>query len=195
MNDAGLSVARYIRVSRADQNPQLQADETEKLIKARGWELTATFLDHGVSGSKESRPELLRMLAAARRGEFKVLLVWKSDRLFRSLRHMVSTIEELAALNIHFTSATEAFDSTTPQGRLLFHLIAAFAEFERGVLVERTKAGLEAARRRGAKIGRPRVHVDIEKALKLRAAGKSLRETARILGIGAATLHRAMEKA
>jgi DNA invertase Pin-like site-specific DNA recombinase len=188
-------VARYIRVSRTDQNPQLQADETERLIKARGWELTATFLDHGVSGSKDTRPELMKMMAAARRGEFQILLVWKSDRLFRSLRHMVSTIEELAALNVHFTSATEAIDSTTPQGRLLFHLVSAFAEFERGVLVERTKAGLEAARRRGAKIGRPRVHVDVERALKLRSAGKSLRETARLLGVGAATLHRALEKA
>jgi DNA invertase Pin-like site-specific DNA recombinase len=190
-----LKVARYIRVSRTDQNPQLQADETERLIRARGWQLTATYLDHGVSGSKDARPELLQMMAAARRGEFKVLIVWKSDRLFRSLRHMVGTIEELAALGVDFCSTTEPFDSTTPQGRLLFHLVSAFAEFERGVLIERTKAGLEAARRRGAKIGRPRVHVDVERAVKLRASGKSLRETARMLGVGAATLHRALEKA
>jgi DNA invertase Pin-like site-specific DNA recombinase len=189
-----VKVARYIRIIRSDQNPQLQSDETSRFIANRGWELTETYLDHGISGSKDLRPALTRMLAAARRGEFKVLLVWRSDRLFRSLRHMVSSIEELAALGIDFCSVTEPFDSTTPQGRLLFHLVSAFAEFERGGLVERTKAGLDAARRRGIRIGRPRVHVDIDRAVKLRASGKSLRETARLLGVGAATLHRALEK-
>jgi DNA invertase Pin-like site-specific DNA recombinase len=189
-----IRVARYLRVSRADQNPQLQADESERLIKARGWELTSTYLDHGVSGSKDVRPELTKMMAAARRGEFKVLLVWRSDRLFRSLRHMVATIEELAALGVDFCSVTEPFDSTTPSGRLLFHLVSAFAEFERGVLIERTRAGLDAARKRGVRIGRPRVDVDVERARKLRASGKSLREAARLLGVGAATLHRALEK-
>jgi DNA invertase Pin-like site-specific DNA recombinase len=162
------------------------------LLKNRGWDLVATYLDHGVSGTKDVRPELTKMMTAARRGEFKVVLVWRSDRLFRSLRHMVSTIEELAALGVDFCSVTEPFDSTTPSGRLLFHLVSAFAEFERGVLVERTRAGLEAARRRGARIGRPRVKVDVKEAVKLRASGKSLRETARLLGIGAATLHRAL---
>jgi DNA invertase Pin-like site-specific DNA recombinase len=188
-------VARYIRVSRADQNPQLQSDETERLITNRGWDLTATYLDRGISGTKDTRPELMEMMAAARRGEFKVLLVWRSDRLFRSLRHMISTIEDLAALGIDFCSVTEPFDSTTPSGRLLFHLVSAFAEFERVVLVERTRAGLDAARRRGARIGRPRVNVDVERATLLRASGKSLRETARILGVGAATLHRALARA
>ena len=190
-----VKVARYIRVSRSDQNPQLQSDETERLIENRGWELTATYLDHGVSGSKDTRPELSKMLTAARRGEFKVLLVWRCDRLFRSLRHMISTIEELAALGVDFCSCSEPIDSTTPQGRLLFHIVSAFAEFERGVLIERTRAGLDAARRRGVQIGRPRVNVDVARAVKLRADGKSLRETARILGCGAATLHRALEKA
>jgi DNA invertase Pin-like site-specific DNA recombinase len=150
---ARVFVARYLRVSRADQNPQLQADESERLIKARGWELTDTFLDHGISGTKDQRPELTRMMASARRGDFKILVVWRSDRLFRSLKHMVAMIEELRALGIDFVSVSEPFDSTTPQGRLLFHLVSAFAEFERGVLVERTKAGLDAARRRGARIG------------------------------------------
>lgn len=190
-----VKVARYIRVSRSDQNPALQSDETQRLIDHRGWELTATYLDHGISGSKDTRPELVKMMAAARRGQFKILLVWRSDRLFRSLRHMIGTIEELAALGVDFCSVSEPFDSTTPSGRLLFHLVSAFGEFERGVLIERTKAGLDAARRRGVKIGRPRVDVDVDRALKLRATGKSLRETARLLGVGAATLHRALEKA
>jgi DNA invertase Pin-like site-specific DNA recombinase len=185
-------VARYIRVSRTDQNPQLQADETQRLIEHRGWALTATYLDHSISGPKDVRPEFAKMMAAAGRGEFTILLVWRSDRLFRSLRHMVATLKELSGLNVDFVSATEAFDSTTPQGKLLFPMARAFVDLERGVLVERTRAGLDAARRRGIRIGRPRVHVDLERAIKLRAAGKSLRETARILGVGAATLHRAL---
>jgi DNA invertase Pin-like site-specific DNA recombinase len=189
-----IRVARYLRVSRADQNPQLQADESERLVRSRGWELVDTFLDHGFSGAKDRRPELTRMMTRARRGDFKVLVVWKSDRLFRSLSHMVGTIAELAALGVDFCSVSEPFDSTTPSGKLLFHLVSAFAEFERAVLIERTKAGLHAARRRGVKIGRPRVQVDVKRAMDLRSSGMSLRETARILGIGAATLHRAIER-
>jgi DNA invertase Pin-like site-specific DNA recombinase len=184
-----------LRVSRSDQNPALQADETAGLIAGRGWELVDTFLDQGVSGSKDRRPELDRMLAAARRGLFDILVVWRSDRLFRSLKHMVTALDELAALGIDFVSVTESFDTTTPQGRLLLHLVAAFAEFERNVLIERTKAGLEAARRRGAQIGRPRVRVDVERALALRAQGRSIRQVAKTLGIGAATLHRALADA
>jgi DNA invertase Pin-like site-specific DNA recombinase len=127
--------------------------------------------------------------------EFDTILVWRSDRLFRSLRHMVITIEELAALGVDFVSVTEPFDTTTPQGRLLLHLVSAFAEFEKQVLIERTKAGLDAARRRGARIGRPRVHVDVARAIKLRREGLSLRNIARKLGIGCATLCRALQKA
>lgn len=190
-----IRVARYIRVSRSDQRPELQADETGQMIERRGWILADTYLDQGISGSRAHRPELDRMLADARRGRFDVLVVWRSDRLFRSLRHMVNVLDELAALNIGFASCTEVFDTTTPQGRLLLHLVSAFGEFERGVLIERTRAGIAAARRRGAKIGRPAVHVDVPRARALRSAGRSIREVARLLGIGAATLHRAIQTA
>jgi DNA invertase Pin-like site-specific DNA recombinase len=182
--------ARYLRVSRSDQRPGLQADETGDLIDRRGWQLADTFLDQGVSGSKASRPELDRMMAAARRRTFDVLVVWRSDRLFRSLRHMVAALEELAALGIEYVSVTEPFDTTTPQGRLLIHLVSAFAEFERGILQERTRAGLAAAKRRGVRLGRPPAHIDMFKAKAMRAQGKSLRTIGRHFGIGASTLHR-----
>jgi DNA invertase Pin-like site-specific DNA recombinase len=184
--------ARYLRVSRADQNPALQSDETGRLIAGRGWLMVDTFLDHGVSGAKDRRPELDRLMMAAKRGEFDILVVWRSDRLFRSLKHLVVTVAELSAMGIDFVSVTEPFDTSTRTGRLLLHLVSAFAEFERNVLVERTKSGIEAARRRGAQIGRPRVHVDIERAVVLRAQGRSIRQVARALGCGAATLHRAL---
>jgi DNA invertase Pin-like site-specific DNA recombinase len=186
--------ARYIRVSRNDQRPALQSDETEDLIVRRGWQLVDTYLDQGVSGASANRQELDRMMAAARRKAFDVLVVWRSDRLFRSLRHMVVTLEELAALGIEYVSVTEPFDTTTPQGRLLIHLVSAFAEFERGVLIERTKAGLAAARRRGVRLGRPRVHLDVFKARAMRAHGKSLRVVARHFGVGASTLHRILSR-
>lgn len=121
-----------------------------------------------------------------------MLVVWRSDRLFRSLQHMVNCLAELEARRIHFVSATEIFDTTTPQGKLLFHLVSAFAEFERQVLISRTRAGIEAARRRGAVIGRPRVALDVAKAHQLRSGGASYRDIASQLGVSVGKLHGAL---
>lgn len=195
MNVGHHRAARYLRVSRSDQVLHLQADETKRLIGGRGWQLVDTYADHGESGASSARKELRRMMADARRGRFDVLVVWRSDRLFRSLKDMVTTLEELAALNIGFVSVTEPLDSTTPQGRLLTHLVSAFAEFERALLVERTKAGMEAARRRGARIGRPPVTVSVSTARLLRAQGVSMKEIARRQGVGLTTLRRALKDA
>lgn len=187
---SGCRVARYIRVSRSDQRPALQSDETAQFVDRRGWVLVDTFVDEGVSGAKANRPALDRLLAAARRREFDILLVWRSDRLFRSLRHMLNTLAELAALGIEFVSATEQLDTTTPQGQFLVQIVGAFSEFERGLLRERTKAGIAAARRRGAHVGRPRVDVDVDKMLALRASGMSVRRIGKELKVGASTVHR-----
>ena len=187
-----LRAVRYVRVSRLDQNPRLQEDETAAFIERRGWNLMDTFVDHGVSGSREKRPALDRMMADARKGKFDILLVWRSDRLFRSLRHMVNTLAELDAFGVSFASVTEPFDGTSPQGKLLIHLVSAFSEFEKAILVERTLAGLAAAKRRGARIGRPRVRVDREELLRLREDGASLRVIAKMLGLGVATVQRAL---
>ena len=124
-------VARYLRVSKADQDPALQDDGTAELIAKRGWKLTETYTDHGISGMREKRPALDRLLRDARHRRMDVVIVWKADRLFRSLKAMVTTLDEWAALGVGFVSATEVFDSTTPQGKLLLHLTSAFAEFER----------------------------------------------------------------
>lgn len=184
--------ACYVRVSRLDQNPGLQEDETLEFITRRGWEKAGVFKDHGISGSRERRPELDRMLLAAKRKKFDVLVVWRSDRLFRSLRHMVLTLDELTAYGIGFVSVTEPFDTTTPQGRLLVHLVSAFGEFEKSILIERTRAGLAAARRRGKRLGRPPVHVDVERALVLRAEGKSIRHVAKELGVSVGTIQKTL---
>jgi DNA invertase Pin-like site-specific DNA recombinase len=195
MTSKPLRVGRYLRVSRNEQREDLQADETEQLVQRRGWQLVQTYTDHGVSGSRDRRPGLDQMLADARRGKIDVLVVWRSDRLFRSLRHMVNTLAELDAVGVAFVSVTEVFDTTTPQGRLLLHLVAAFSEFERQTIVERVRAGLAAARRRGVRLGRPGVHLDVAKAAELRANGSSYREIAAQLGVGASRIHAALRGA
>jgi DNA invertase Pin-like site-specific DNA recombinase len=192
-----LRVARYIRVSKFEQRPALQSDETMQLIHARGWTLVDTYLDQGVSGTKgrDKRPELDRMMAEARKGRYDVCLVWRADRAARSLSMLLSIIEELSALGIDFVSCTEPFDSTTPHGKLILSLCGAFSAFERDILVERTRAGLDACRRRGIRVGRPRVFVDVARAILLRREGLSLRKIARKLGVGCATLCRALKNA
>lgn len=185
-----LRVARYIRVSRNDQDPALQEDGTADLIDKRGWKLIETYKDHGVSGSRERRPALDRLLVDARRRRIDVVVVWKADRLFRSLKAMVTTLDEWSSMGVGFVSATEVFDSTTPQGKLLLHLTSAFAEFERNLIIERTRAGIAAARRRGVHVGRPRAHVDVDHLLELHEAGLSVRSIAEKLGLGVATVHR-----
>jgi DNA invertase Pin-like site-specific DNA recombinase len=187
--------AVYLRVSRSDQNEQLQADGISLLTSQRGWVVVETFTDHGISGSKDKRPALDRMMALARSGGFDVLVCWKADRLFRSLKHLVVTIDELAALGVGFVSATEPMDTTTPQGKLLLHLVSAFAEFERGVLIERTRAGLDAAKRRGKRLGRPKVFVDVAKAVTLREAGRSYEAIGKTLGVSTGTIHKALRQA
>jgi DNA invertase Pin-like site-specific DNA recombinase len=185
-------VALYARVSRGDQNPALQIDEMKMLAERRGWDVYGMYVDQGFSGTKDRRPELDRLLKDVRRGHIDILCVWRSDRLFRSLKHMVTTVEELAALGVCFTSVTEPFDGTTPSGKLLLHVISAMAEFERAILVERVCAGLDAARRRGTRIGRPHVRIDLERAHDLRRAGRSFRAIALTLGIGETTVRRAL---
>lgn len=124
-----------------------------------------------------------------------MLVVYRSDRLFRSSTELVVTIDELAALGIGFVSVTEPFDTTTPSGRLLLQIVAAFAEFERNVLRERTRDGLAAARRRGVRLGRPRIALDIERAKALATSGATLREIARELGTSVGTVHAAIAPA
>ena len=183
-------VARYLRVSKAEQDPALQDDETADVIAKRGWKLADTYIDHGISGTREKRPALDRLLRDVRRRRVDVVLVWKADRLFRSLKAMVTTLDEWGALGIGFVSATEAFDTTTPQGKLLLHLTSAFAEFERNLIVERTKAGIAAARRRGVHVGRPRARLDDAHLRELRAEGVSVRKVAEMLGTSVSTVQR-----
>lgn len=186
--------AAYIRVSTLDQRTRLQGDEVTSLIERRGWTLHGVYEDQGHSGASERRPGLDRLLADARKKRFDALVVWRSDRLFRSVHHMVVTLTDLAALGIDFVSATEAFDTSTPTGKLLFHICTAFGQFERDVIAERTIAGMAAARRRGVHVGRPRVEIDLARARQLRHGGLTIRAVAQELGVGYGSLQRALQE-
>lgn len=187
--------AVYMRVSRPEQSIALQIDAAKQLIAQRGWKIAATFADEGISGTKAKRPELDRLLEGAHRGRFDVVVVWKGDRLFRSLQHMVATMNNFAAWGVDYVSITEgSFDTTTPIGKFLRNFFATLAEYERDLIAERSAAGVAAARLRGAKIGRPRVRFDVDEARSLIGRGWSLRRAAARLKITTSTLHRALHE-
>lgn len=185
----------YARVSTHDQNLDLQRDEGRALVARRGWTLVEVYEDHGISGTRASRPSLDRMLGDARRRRFDTLVVWRADRLFRSLPHMIAALEELRELGIDFVSCTEPFDTSTSTGRLLFHMVSAFAQFERDTMIERTVAGMHAARRRGVRMGRPARRIGgLELARHLLAFGMSERDVATQLELPRSTLRDALNK-
>lgn len=191
-----LRVALYARVSTLDkgQDPEMQLSELREYASRRGLEIFAEFVDR-CSGSRESRPELDRLLTAARRRNFDALLVWKIDRLGRSLRHLVVTLAELDGLGVAFISLRDALDLSTPAGRLQFAMLAAFAEFEKALTVERVRAGLRNARTKGKRLGRPARVIDPAKVIELREQGMSWRDIGKELNVGTGTAYRAAAKA
>jgi DNA invertase Pin-like site-specific DNA recombinase len=140
-------VALYARVSTLNnQDPEMQLTELREYAGRRGWQIVAEFTDQGVSGSKESRPALNRLMSDACRRTFDAVLVWKIDRFGRSLKHLVNALAELAALGVAFISLRDNLDLSTPSGRLMFQIIGAMAEFERALIQERVRAGIRNAR-------------------------------------------------
>jgi DNA invertase Pin-like site-specific DNA recombinase len=148
--------AIYARVSTTEQTVENQLLELRQYASARGWTIVSEWTDVGVSGSKDRRPGLDEMIAAAKRRKFDVLLFWKLDRLGRSLRHLILLCDELQAVGVGFVSLGEGLDATTPAGKLQFQIIGAIAEFERSRIQERVMAGLRRARSQGKRLGRRR---------------------------------------
>jgi DNA invertase Pin-like site-specific DNA recombinase len=186
-------IALYARVSLANghQDPEMQLRELREYAALRDWKIAAEYIDHGVSGSKESRPALNRLMAEAQQRKFDAVLVWKIDRFGRSLKHLVNALADLAAVGVAFISLRDNLDLTTPSGRLMFQIIGAMAEFERALIQERVRAGLRNARAKGKQLGRPRRIVNVDKIAALRAEGESWRAISGKLGVGIATLYRA----
>ncbi len=182
-----MKAAIYARVSTLDQEPENQLAELRRYALARGWE-AVEYTDHGVSGSKDSRPALDRMVRDAKRRRFDVLVTWKLDRLGRHLKHLITLLDDLQALGVPFVSLSEGIDCTTPAGRLQLHVLGAIAEFERARIAERVRAGLVRAKSQGVRLGRPERQVPESVLAPVR--GLSVRAAATRLGVSPATAHR-----
>lgn len=185
----------YARVSTNGngQSPEMQLRELREYCQRRGWELAGEYVDSGVSGAKETRPELNRLMQDARRRKFDAILCWKLDRIGRSLKHLVNLLAELEAVGVALVSFSDNLDLSTPQGRLMFQIIGAMAEFERSLIQERVKAGLRNAKAKGKRIGRPRVFPDARRIAELRKEGLSWARIAERLGVGEGTVYRAAQ--
>ena len=185
MIDNTQRVALYARVSTKNngQNPETQLIALREYAGHRGMTVTDEYVDVGISGAKDRRPELDRMMTDARRRRFDVVLVARFDRFARSTKHLVLALEEFNALGIDFVSLNESIDTSTPMGKMIFTVIGAVAELERSLIRERVMMGLERARRQGKRLGRRRVVVDRERVALLRAHGLSLREIARQMNV------------
>lgn len=177
----------YARVSTIDQNADLQRDA----LKAAGCD--KIIIEHA-SGASDKRAKLNKLLASL--GHNDVLAIWRLDRLGRSLPHLIQTVRDLEGQGAHLQSLTEGIDTTTAQGRLTFHLMGALAEFERSLIIERTQAGLQAAKKRGVRIGRPKSlnSAQIDHARKLIDTGERPSAVAQSLGVDRSTLYRALNR-
>jgi DNA invertase Pin-like site-specific DNA recombinase len=193
----GIRAALYARVSTPGQTPENQLVALRAFAQARGWE-AIEYVDHGISGSKDRRPALDALLAAVRARKVDIVAVTKLDRMARSTRHLVTLAGEFQALGVDLVATDQQVDTTTPSGRLLFHMLAAIAEFERDLIRDRVLAGLQRAKVRGTRsgkaIGRPRQHHVTASAVQALTVGEglSLRAAARRLGVHHSAVTRAL---
>ena len=191
-----MRVAVYARVSTTGngQSPEMQLRELREYCDRRGWTVAGEYVDAGISGTKEKRPELDRLLRDAHRRRFDAVVVWKFDRFARSVSHLLRALETFKALGIEFVSLSEQVDTSTPMGKMVFTVVGAVAELERSLIVERVKAGLRNARAKGKRLGRPRVTVDASRIATLRAQGLAWATIAERLRVGEGTVRRASAK-
>jgi DNA invertase Pin-like site-specific DNA recombinase len=185
--------AIYARVSTSNngQSPEMQLRELREFCERRGWSVAEEYVDVGISGSKEDRAELNRLMADAHRRRFDAVVVWKFDRFARSVSHLLRALETFKALGIDFVSLSEQVDTSTPTGKMVFTVLGAVAELERSLIAERVRAGIRNARAKGKRLGRPRVAVDGVRIAALRTQGQSWSTICRDTGIGKGTAQRA----
>ena len=183
-------VGLYARVSANGQHPEMQVAELREYAQRRGW-VVSEYVDKGISGARERRPELDRLWADCRKRKIDAVVVYRYDRFARSLRQLVNALEEFRALGIDFVSVHEGVDTSTPNGRLVFGIFASIAEFERELIRERVRSGIAAAKAKGKRLGRPRVVVDATRIAALRAQNRSWASIANEMGIGEGTVRRA----
>ena len=184
--------AIYARVSTHNgQNPEMQVDEVREYCRRGGWKIAGEYVDEGISGSKEHRPALDRLLSDCRKRLVDAVVVYRYDRFARSLRQLVNALDEFRALGIDFVSLHEGVDTSTPNGRLVFGIFASIAEFERELIRDRVRSGLAHAKCQGRKLGRVRVMVNASKVASLRAQGRSWAAISAEFGLSKGTAQRA----
>ena len=188
--------ALYARVSTTNkhQDPEMQIAELRDYCQRRGWEISSEYTDVGISGTREKRPELDRLMDDAHRRRFDLVVCWKLDRLARSVSHLLRALETFNALQIEFISVTERMDTTTPAGKMVFTVLGAVGELERSLIVERVRAGLRNARAKGKRLGRPRRDVDGFRIARLRATGHTWERITELTGINRGTAQRAVSR-
>ena len=189
-------VGLYVRVSTTGQNTKAQQAELRAYAESRGWTVTRVYTDQ-ISGAVHNRPALQELMSDCKRRKVDIVLVWKFDRFARSLRHLVTALEDFRRLRIDFVSATEGVDTTSPSGELVFQIFGAIAQFERALISERVKAGIAEARRNGRQLGRPAIKrlsdAEIAKIRAARLKGVTLRKLATQYGASLWAVHQASQ--
>lgn len=190
-------VAIYARVSTGEQTPDNQLRELRAVAARMGWQVVEEFVDHGVSGAKgrDRRPAYDRLYRAILRRELDLLMAWSVDRLGRSLQQLVALLSDLQAKGVDLYLHQQGIDTTTPAGTAMFQMCGVFAQFERAMIQERVKAGLERARAQGKRLGRPRTPDRVEQAIRAaRQQGKGIKKIAAELGVGVSTVQRVVHE-
>ena len=185
--------ALYMRVSTLDQHPETQRYDLVQLAEQRGFTVVDEYVDK-LSGTRARRPGLDQLMSDARRGRFDVVVVWAFDRMARSVRHFLETLDELNHLNVEFVSFRENIDTGGPLGRAMVIIVSAVAELERNLIIERVKAGMRRARLEGQHIGRPRLVVDREAVIRDRERGFSIRQIAKLHRLSRTSVCRVLEQ-
>jgi DNA invertase Pin-like site-specific DNA recombinase len=186
--------ALYCRVSTVDQHPETQLHDLRQFAAQRGLQIVQEYVDHGFCGARARRPELDRMMEDARRHKFDILMVWACDRLARSTKHLLQTLDELNGFGIQFLSQREAIDTEGPLGRAIIVIVSAMAELERCIIIERVRAGMRRAKLEGRRIGREPLHVNLAALLRDRERGLSLNQLAKAHGISKASVCRILKQ-
>jgi DNA invertase Pin-like site-specific DNA recombinase len=190
-------VAIYARVSTGEQTPDNQLRELRAVAVRMGWQVVEEFVDHGISGTKgrDRRPAYDRLYRAILRRELDLLMAWSVDRLGRSLQQLVALLSDLQAKGVDLYLHQQGIDTTTPAGTAMFQMCGVFAQFERAMIQERVKAGLERARAQGKRLGRPRIPDRVEQAIRAaRQQGKGIKKIATELRVGVSTVQRVVHE-
>ena len=185
--------ALYMRISTKGhgQTTETQAVALRDYAVHRGFEIIEEYRDEGISGSKDSRPALDKLMKDARARHFDVVIVARFDRFARSVSHLLRALEEFSHLGIDFVSLSESIDTSTPMGKMIFTVLGAVAELERNLIKERVHMGISRARKQGKQLGRPKRVFDREKA-RMMLQSMSVREVARQLGVSRGVVQRAL---